>query len=71
MFLDLDVCSYYSYSSHPHISINIIFVFISVFNFYLVKINKLIFYLNADVAFFNVKIKNFIIILMILTYAIF
>ena len=37
-----------------------------VFNFfYLIKINKLIFfYLNADVAFFNVKI-NFLIIILV------
>ena len=44
------------------------FVFNSVFNFFLVKINKLIFFFNldADVAFFNVKIKFIIIILIVL-----
>ena len=42
-------------------------VFNSVFNFfYLIKINKLIFFnLDVDVAFFNAKIKFIIIILII------
>ena len=45
VFLDLGLCSYYSYSKHTQISTHIIF-------FYLVKINKLIFFnLDADVAF--------------------
>ena len=46
----------------------IFFLFLILFLFfYLIKINKLIFFnLNADVAFFNAKIKFFIIILIVL-----
>ena len=68
MFLDLTLSSCCSYSRHTSILINVIFYFYFYFLFfYLVKFNKLFFFnLNADLAFFNDKIKFFIIILIIL-----